>query len=464
MYCSSCGERVSDGALFCPECGAPQTPAQEAAATPPPRDRAVIHTAPPEDRYVPEMEPVPPRRGSSQSIWIVLACVGIVVIALAIALPLLLLRGGEGNAGVTTTSSLLTTSTSEPVTTSTETPTTSTEPTTDTTEASTTTTAKPLAQIPGDSAGAWTELTISGLDLTVNEVALSEDALLFQAGANGLYAYMFASGETIGLPTSSAKVGGIDIYGDLVVWAESNGSDPVTDAHIYAQLLPNGPKVEIASGTSVAYPQVTAGMVTWVEGQPWATQPDEWYDYTIKGVAVNKKGQPAGSASVLVGPGHAVAATTGDATWTYSLSDGFLAWEQQTKAGAIKVGTWAMDLGEMSPWRIAADAWRPSLYKNHVAYTQNGVDYAKFGGKGTTIDGAGDFATAAPTYAAYFRPKPSGSGTAWQIVAKGHTGAYEQVLLDDAGTPPWFLPSIAASSNRVAFTVDGQVHLFTWKE
>ncbi len=468
MFCSDCGARISDGTRFCPECGAPQAPTQ--AGGTPPRDRAVIHTPAPEDPYLPgpdhvsSMRPVPPRKGPSPAVWVALACVAIVVIVLAVALPMLLLRGGGTED--TTTTALSTTSTSEDTTT-TEESTTTTEATTTSSEpaeVSTSITGKPGPGVPGDSGGTWTETSITGLDLTVNEVAVSDDALLFQAGTNGVYAYVFESGKTIGLPTAAEKAGGIALDGMLAVWWEANGTDPVTDAHIYAMLLPDGPKVEVASGTSVAYPQVAGGMITWVEGQPWATQPDEWYDYTIKGVSVDETGSPVASASVLVKPGRAIASTVGDSTWVYSLSEGFIAWEQQNKAGAIKPGTWMMDLAELKPWRIGADAWRPSLYKNRVVFTLDGVETAKFSGKAQTIDGAGDYATAAPTYAAFYRPKPSGDGTAWAVVAKGYTGGYQQVLLDDTGSPPWFLPSIAASAHRIAFSVDGALHLFTWQE
>jgi hypothetical protein len=49
-------------------------------------------------------------------------------------------------------------------------------------------------------------------------------------------------------------------------------------------------------------------------------------------------------------------------------------------------------------------------------------------------------------------------------VARGYTGKYEQVLLDDTGDPPWFLAPIAASGHRVAFALNGALHLFTWQE
>ena len=99
-----------------------------------------------------------------------------------------------------------------------------------------------------------------------------------------------------------------------------------------------------------------------------------------------------------------------------------------------------------------------------VVFTRNGIEVSEFAsGTMRQIDPAGDFATAAPTYVAYFRPTPAGDGTIWAIVARGLTGSYEQVLLKDAGSPPWFLGPIATSAHRIAFAIDGVLHLFQWQ-
>jgi hypothetical protein len=390
--------------------------------------------------------------------------VGIVVVALAIALPLIFLRGDTH--AIETTSSSTTVVTAPPTT---EATTESTEPTTEITEASTTTGTTPTAVIPGDSPGTWAETSISGLTQKVTEVAVSDDAFLFHTSADtgpgSMYAYVFRTGKTVQLPTSGDTIGQPDIYGTLAVWWEASGADPITAAHIYAYRLPDGPKVEVASGTGVSYPHVTNHLITWADGSPWATEPDSWTQYIIKAASVDEHGQPTGAATTLVDAGSAIAAIGGDTPWVYSLSDGFLAWEQQTESGAIPAGTYVMDLGEMQPWHVDANAWRPSLNKGTVIFTRNGVEMARFGSdKADTIDSSGDFATAAATYAAFFRPKASGDGTAWAVVARGYTGAYEQVLLDDAGQPPWLLSPIAASAHHIAFAFDGTLHLFTWQQ
>ena len=451
MYCSNCGTQMPDGTRFCRACG---------AATQAPAQGPGIPPAPP----APPTFPAPPGGGksSSRNIWIALACVGIVVIGLAIALPLIFLRGGDDTTQ-TTFASGTTIVTSPPTS---EAITETTKPTTETTEAASTTSSKPAAGIPGDSAGTWAETNISGIDQQVNEVAVSEDAMVFQTttelGASSIYAYLFASGKTIQLPTSTPDAGAVDIDGKLVAWWEAEGADVVTAAHIYAYLLPSGPKVEVASGTRVSYPQVAGGMITWGEGKPWATQPDEFWEWTIKGVAVDEHGQPTGVAGTLVE--SAIAATLGDSTWSYNLSNGFITWEQQTSAGGMDAGSYAMDLGEMQPWLIDTEAWRPSMDKNRVVFTRNGVEYSDFAGAtAQQMDSAGDFATAGPTYAAYFRGTPSGDGTAWTVVARGYKGVHEQVLLGDTGSPPWFLTPIATSATHIAFTIDGNLHLFTWQ-
>jgi hypothetical protein len=474
MFCPNCGAQSAEEAVFCRECGAPvQSRAQAQPAPPSAGPAAPAYTPPPAfpappPRFAP---PAPRGGGPSRNVWVILASVAIVVIALAIALPLVFVRGGDAKT-VETVSISSTTVTTAPSTTTSAAPatTTSTEPpTTETTEApSTTTTSEAAAaSIPGDSAGTWAETQISGLGRSVNQVAVSDDALLFEAenqeGTTGIYAYLFATKKTVQLPTSAETAGEIDIDGTLAVWWEANGGDEITDAHIYAYRLPDGPKVEVASGTTVGWPQVAGNVVTWLEGKPWATEPDEWWENTIKSVTVDQMGQPTGPSLTLVD--SAIASRTGDATWTYSLSDGYVAWEEQSDAGPRPAGSYMMDLGALQPWHIDPDAWRPSLIKNWAVFTRNGIEVTQFERNDAGhIDDAGDFATAAPTYVAYFRPTASGNGTAWAVVAKGFNGMHEQVLLDDTGDPPWFLSPIAASANHIVFVLgDGTLHLFTWQ-
>lgn len=442
MYCSNCGSQLPDDARFCKECGA-STPGREPVAPPPPAGG----------------------RSGGRGIWIAIAAIGIVVIALAIALPLILLLGNDATTGETVSASSTTLATTPPTS---EQTTTSTEATTQTTAAaSSTTTSEAAAAIPGDSAGGWIETNVSGLDQAVNEVAVSDEALLFQtsdSGGNRLFAYTFGSGQTVQLPTDAQTAGWIDIDGLLAVWREASydADNNVTEAHIYAFLLPEGPRLEVASGARVASPQVSGSTITWTEGGPWSTSPDEYWDISIKGASVDEQGQPTGASGTLVE--SAMASVIGDSTWTYSLSGSYLAWEQHTAAGGLDAGSYMMDLGEMQPWLIDSEAWQPSLDNNRVAFTRNGIEVAEFAtGDSRQVDAAGNFPTAAPTYVAYFRPTPAGDGTTWAVVARGLTGSYEQVLLEDTGAPPWFLAPVATSANRIAFVIDGVLRLFQWQ-
>ena len=56
-------------------------------------------------------------------------------------------------------------------------------------------------------------------------------------------------------------------------------------------------------------------------------------------------------------------------------------------------------------------------------------------GQTREIDPMGDFATAGPTYVAYYRTDQTGEVWTWDIVAKGYSGGYEQVLAEDVPGP-----------------------------
>jgi hypothetical protein len=397
--------------------------------------------------------------------WIAIAAIGIVVIALAIALPLILLGEDDTTTQSTDVASSTTVTTETPTTEETTSP---TEPSTETTVApsSTTTSTDKGPDIPGDSSGSWTEIDVSGLEEPVGEVAISDEALLFQTSGGGgdrMVAYLFDSGQTVTLPVDAPTAGAPDIDGLLAVWWEASfDSDRnITDAHIYSYVLPDGPKVEIASGPRVGSPKVAGSMITWTEGEPWDTNPEEYWRISILVTAVDGEGQPTGAAGTLVP--SAIAAVLGDSTWTYGLSESFLAWEHQRSAEGLDEGSYMMDLAEMQPWLIGADAWRPSLEGNTVAFTHNGIEVVDFGDTQALEIDAGDYPSLAPSYVAYYKPVSAPDAVGWQVTARGLSGSHEQVLLGEISSPPWFQVPVATAKNRIAVAIDGVLHLFSWQ-
>jgi hypothetical protein len=78
------------------------------------------------------------------------------------------------------------------------------------------------------------------------------------------------------------------------------------------------------------------------------------------------------------------------------------------------------------------------------------------------VDPLGDFPAAAATFTAYYRTVETPDELSWKIVARGYSGTYEQVLAETS-LDPYFSAPIAASGARVAFLLDGAVHLFEWR-
>lgn len=473
MYCSACGQEVPDDALFCRSCGvavgapkaASEGPTPAPTVVPSPGDRA----APPPVVAILASPPPPPQGTSRRGLWIILAAAAVVVIAVAVAVPLLLARDGGDEVAVTTTSAITessttvaeTTDTSEPKATDTSEPDTSTSSTSDTVAAT---------GDPGDSAGEWVQTEIPGAPAGVVAVAVSSSVLLMQTQTDsgyGLYAYYFITDKMVELPVEGPEVGGIDVFDTDVVWWEGTydkTSDSYTDQHIYFYTVPGGPKVEVASGrTHVGYPQVAGILVSWVEDSPWTANPEE---YRLMPIYASFVGVGAGTDIepwALVP--SAVASITGDATWTYSLGTTFVAWEQAAAAGGLETGTYVQDVTSLlaKPQSIGTDAWRPSICFDNLVYRQNGLEVLDLKtGEKREIDPDGDFPTAAPTFAAYYRPVESGDGTQYEIVARGLKGNYEQVLGRQADAP-WLSPSIAADGQYVAFVADGTLHIFKWQ-
>lgn len=446
MFCKACGAQVPDGAAFCPVCGNQVGPVETTAA---------VHGAP------------PPRRNSRLGLWVGMAVAAAILIAAGLVLWLVVLDDDE------TAKTTSTTSTSPAQTTSTGVAPPATAggavASTSSTSASTASTSIAEMMIPGDSPGQWMEIDNSAFPTGAYAIALSDETMLIDAEIShgyALHAYMFASGELIELPIEATDFYDEDLEGDLAVWWEGDyreDTDEYLNEHVFAYRLPDGPKVSVTEdGRSPYYPQTAGRWLTWAEAAPWDEDPEDYWLLKIYGVQLDPEGRPEGD------PGELVWAATsyayGDVPWVYSLSGTHLAWENATAVEGLEAGVYVMDFGRFDPMLLATEASRPSLSNDIVVYYDHDeglVAKNLFTGRVLEIDRLGDFATAAPSFAVYYRPVESDE-TFYRIMARGYSGRHEQVL-GEQSDPPWMSSAVAASTDRVACVIDGIVHLFEWQ-
>lgn len=438
MRCDRCGREAPDETRFCPDCGSPLL--SRAAEDPPPAGGG--------------------RNGSSRrNLWLGIAAVLVVLVIVAVTVPLVLAARGDEEATVTSS----TTSTTRPVTTTAKPKPTTTRP--DATSTTSTTVTTPPGP-PGDSPGEWAAVTGPLLHGRAVSVALSDDWLLVQTETEGrftLVAHELSMGTTYELPVGDRDVGGIDVDGDTAVWWEGTYDPDTTsyvDQHIYSYRLPDGLKQEIAGGDkNLGYPQVAGRWITWVEGNPWEENPDEYWEMPVFASLLDSQGRPVDEPTRIVP--SAVTYILGDAVWTYSLSRTFLAWEQGAERDGLSTGTHVLDLGTLEIQALGPDSWRPSLAEAFLVFWNDGLVRLDLdSGERSRLDPLGDFATAGPTFVAYFRPSEA-SGVGYEIVARGYEGAHEQVLTEQADAP-WLSAAIATSQRHVAFVTGGTLHLFEW--
>lgn len=466
MFCRTCGTKLLEGAAFCSKCGAPvQGPALSFSSGGPAANHETGgpgHSAPPP---APPRRPPKPPKQSRMNLWVALTTTAVIIVCALVAVVwLLVLDKGEVVATSTTTVIQTSTTSGGPVVTTGSPPSTVVS----TVSTSSTTVTPPLGA-PGDSAGRWTEVEVPGITENAFAVAVSEEALLVDVqtalDSHVLYAYLLDSQELIELPLDGPDFLGGDVEARLAVWLEGSYDDATasySDQFIYAYLLPGGPKVKIAGGDRpVYYPQIAGEWITWVEEEPWEENPEEYWFVQIYGVQVDAEGNPRGEASQLVPAATGYA--QGDATWVYSLSATHLTWENATTVKSFQPGIYAMDLSTREPLMLGSEIWRPSTAGGKVVYTDAGLMTADLtNGTVTPLDPSGDFATAGPTYAVYFRPIEREGTTLYDIVARGYTGSCEQAL-GSQEDPPWFSPFLAASASHVAFITGGRAHLFEWR-
>jgi hypothetical protein len=461
MFCTSCGAQMPDDSRFCGNCGSvvsqSQTPSADQTAV---SEKAGGVATPSRAQYVPPgaRYPGPPVKPDRTVLWVALAIVGVVVIAAAIAIPLLLRgEGDNGETALTGTSfeGSTTVSTAAPGTTATSQPPATTSPSV--TEPPTTATTAP----PDDGPAGWGEVEVPGGPWTANEVAVSDDAVLLSTPTGTgvrLVAVMLGSGNVIEL-TESDAAGGIDIHGTVAVWWEADNWDDAaqrwTEQHIYSFHLPDGPRTEITDGggARIGWPQVAVPWLTWVESAPWPPNPEEMWSERIMLVRVDDNGVPTGAPIEQVP--LALASVLGDSGWAYSLSRTCLAWENMSADAGYDEGAHVDELDTSDHAFLGPGAWRPSVWQHTVVYSDGGLKRQDLSVGGTDDFAAeGDFPTAGPDFAAFYRLTDSGS----DIVVRAYDGSYEQVLGTNPD-PPWFCPPISVSEHYVAFIIAGEVHL-----
>jgi len=311
------------------------------------------------------------------------------------------------------------------------------------------------------------ESKVPGQLYGVYDLAVSDQAVAYVKYTGGrprLFAYLFASDQTVEVPVTadSAAVGGLDLEGLLLVWQEIKlgPASEVAEARIYSRRLPDGSKTMLVSDPTCGMPRVAGTVVTWTYTGPWPPNPEELALIRIEAAAVDEAGEPTGAAAELVD--GALAYSMGDSVWSYSLSSTHVSWETHEAIGTFDPGTYVMDFETMQPTIVSPEAFAGSLGGNTLVYQEAGqiklLDLSD--GQTGLLDTQGTFPSAAPTYAAYFR---STRDSDWQVVARGLTGAYEQVLAASTGEPPWFLPPISVSPHRLAFVVGDRARVFVWQ-
>ncbi len=387
-----------------------------------------------------------PPQGSDRTVfWIGIAAAAVLVIALAVLIPILVIGGGGDSVSTTTAA-----------------PTTTLAATTTTLAATTTT----VPAAVGDSQGTWAEVAVPGGPWKATEVAVSEEALLIvtSTGAgNKLSAIMLSSGQVVNV-SQSQVISGVDIEGRVAVWWEASGWDAATQTYanqyIRSCLLPGGTKKTIASGGAtprLGLPQVASSSVSWVASEPWADSPDEYWTERIMLIDIDESGAAVGTATTLVPA--ALAFALGDSSWQYSLSSTWMAWENGATIGSFGPGTHIVRPDGSGHQSVGEEAWRPALWGDLLVYQDGSLKVRDLiGGDIRVVDPSGDFATAGPTFAAYY--KPSGSGSF--LVVRGYGGSHEQTL-DELGVPPYFCPLVSVSETHVAYAFENAVHVFAWQ-
>lgn len=464
MFCKSCGARMPEDARFCSDCG---------AAVPRPEPRPGWGAAPPGQGGGADLSgggfgggPTGGPGGNDRKwLWTTIAALVVVIVAVAVTVPLVLYRSG-GDEEVTETTAATTSTTKRPQ----QTTTSRTKPT------SPPTTAAPETPV-GDSAGYWTEIDpLSPFDVRDEPfmTAVSDECLVLlsrDGNSYRIHVYEFESKtfKTIVAPRDE-EIYYLDVDKSTIVWWQGRcdeESGGYLDQRIYSYEYPDGPLIDVAGARpNLSFPQTAGVWVTWVQGGPWESAPDEYWRVPIYGAFTSTTKGSANEPQLLVP--QAVTSLMGDADWTYSLSETHLAWEQWIDDGGLAAGSYVLDLMAQKgrPVFLGATAWRPSVAGTRAIYWDEDYGLRSLdleSGERVTLDENGDFGVAAPTFAVYYRVIEDSAGPSFEIVARGYTGAHKQVLAEQ-WDPPWFSAPISTSEHYVAFVADSALRVFEWRQ
>lgn len=427
MNCPHCGQPVPEDASFCRNCGG-AIPSAESRGTP------------------------PPSSSGNRTLIIVLAViVAALVLMTGVAAAFLIVRRSGS-----TTSSSFTIVTEAPPTTSVD------GETTEPTDAATTTT-----EAVELSSGQWVDTTVPQPPGESYAVAVSDEYLVISADS-GLYAYSLVDkGELIKIDSSGTDAGSPTLDGSLLAWWEGSYDETnseFVDMAIYAKRLPDGDRVEVVPyDRAPSYPQLSNWYLTWIQRSPDSgTQDSEVWQYAIYGLPVDASGAPQGEPDLLTSAPRAY--TIGDATWSYSLSSTWLAWEQQQDAEGLAAGVHLMDLRSGETRQLGASgAGRPSISGNVVVFHTDSLQALDIEqDRQWTIDANGDWPVTTSDFVVYLRAM-EGDTPGWNIVIQSLTSDVERIIGTQT-TPPWLSAPVAASNRHVAFVADdGSVKLFEWQ-
>lgn len=455
MNCPNCGGEIAPESAFCRHCGAPLPEQSAAGAFTKPEQPAFPPEAPSGPGDVPPPAgPAPPaqRSGGNRTLLIVLIAVVVVLLLGAVAIGALLVPfSSRSDSDVT------------PVVTATVGP----DSTTPGSEPGSTTPDSgadggPQVDVPPYASSDWVELTLPDLPEEAYYAFTSDVAAVFETQAT-FYAYIYSTGELVHIPTELNTASWVSIDGDRMVWweAQYDENNELVEEGVFSYRLPDGPRVELLTGAaSVAFPLISEGYVTWLDGRESADNPEEYWELPIYGAALDADGALESEPELLVENPRSY--MLGDSTWTYDLSPEYLAWEDHEPADGGDAGTWVLDRRSGVKTFIGPITWRPSLSGTSLSFSgEDGLRVRDLTtGEERVVDQEGDWATLTPEFVAYLRSDYEGDATAWNLVTVGLDGQNERVIGTQT-SPPWFGPTLSASPGHVAFVGEGgEPHVF----